>query len=388
MEFNQLELAMTLPRDLSLPMDIELNYNPSKLGNGDLPSPGDFDDGFDETIFNLDTPTSSSLPTFMQRLTDSPIESICQQNAISRRKCDDGVNSEGGYPHAGLNRAPEIQDCSTYHYKNRGYQTQIGFTTEELQGISPCSIDTRTCTTMAQRILAVLHMPTMMCLSAYINRSIENAPLMREFDLILSNNREAIRAVSRILKCKCSINSSMQLILVCICNEVVTWYRALVRTSLHEKQASDDDDVITASPLESQFNIANKTMHGYSQVHGMDDDNYSGRVIHQPLSIGTYVFDKDLESIVRVQVVKSEIQKTGSVLQALYRHMKETHFGTCVPSSTLLGVDNLLDGSGRCKKQKQEDVFGEEVIQSITTFLTRQLQTVEKNIVTVLDTSQ
>lgn len=406
-EINRISTAMAFLRDLGLPMDIDLDMDqsPSITGNQNTPSSGDFSDELDEAIFNFNALTGgpSSLPSFTQASSDSLSESAFQGNTIQTGNGQNSYTNTGEYI-LGLNKQTiEVLDSPTsHHFPLHGHQPQSGATGDISEGIKLCVPHARTCMTLAQKVFDALHTPPTVCLSVYSNISTEDAFPRRKVDSILSINRQAIQAVSQILKCVCSTGSSMQLVLVSICNKVTSWYQALVSTNIQQNQTSEDNGFFASPQLATRADIANNKMHprnNHNNDRDIVSDDYSHHVIHQPLSLGAYVFDFTLDSRLRAQVVQSELQKMEHMISYLCNHIKETEFGACMAfqntkntvtrNSITTRASNVTNGSSEYEEPKQENHFFEEnPMQGLASFLNWQLQTVKADIAAVLDSSQ
>lgn len=399
-KIDQIPIAMALPQDLGLAMDIDLDHSPSIIDNQNTSSSGDFSDELDEAIFNFNTLARgpSSLPSFTQASSDSLSESAFQGNPIPTGNGDNSYNSAGEYFLGFNDQITEILDPPTsHHFQPHCYQTRRTSGAEILEGIKPCSSKERTCITLAQRVFASLHTPSIVCLSVHSNQPTEDALSRRKVDFILSINRQAIQAVSQILECVCSANSSMQMVLVSICNKVAAWYRAMARTSLQRNQASDNNGLFVSPPLETQTIANNKISPNNNHDHDndMNSDDYSSHVIHQPLSMGSYILDIAVESKIRVQVVQSEVKDLEHIINCLCSHMAEKKFGSSRASprtqttvTSFIRARNLNSGSSHNEELKQDShFFAEKTTYSLATFLNWQLQLVKTDIAAVLGSS-
>lgn len=400
-EIDQIEVAMALPQDLGLAMDIDLDHSPLIIDTQNTPSSENFSDELDEAIFNFNILSRGppSLPSFTQASSDSLSESASQGNPIPTGNDDKSYRSAEEY-FLGINdRIPEILDSpTTHHFRPHSYQTRTTSAVETLEGIKPCSSHERTCMALAQRVFASLHTPSTFCLSVYRDPPTEGALSQRKIDSILSVNRQAIQAVSQILDCVCSAGSSMQMVLVSICNKVAAWYRALARNSLQRSPASDNNGLFTSPPMAIQAIDNNKISLNNNDEYenDMKSDDYSSHVIYQPLSMGSYTFDIALESKLRVQVVQSELQNLEQIINRLCSHMTETKRGSYIASPTTqttvtstTRARNLNSGRSQNQELNQEShPFAEKTKKSLATFLNWQLQSVKTDIAAVQDSTQ
>ena len=233
-----------------------------------------------------------------------------------------------------------------------------------LQSIEPCSNHNRTCMSSAVKILHALHMPPAVCLSAAAETSGSGTPQPRMTDSVLSTNREAVRVVSSMLECTCSLSSQVQLVLIIICGKLIAWYRAVVRNR--------SDGFGNSSLMSSVVENDNKK-----------HEDHTERVIHQPITIGEYSFDVTLENKIRAQVVFSELQSVKVLIKSLSGRVKETKFGNFWNTA----ATNSGSGQHVSSRLAKPDETGlaEASQRSLTVFFHTQLQTAKAEINLILN---
>lgn len=224
-----------------------------------------------------------------------------------------------------------------------------------LLGIEPCSSHTRTCMVSALKILQTLHMPPSTCLSAGAETSDSSFTQPRMTDCVLSTNREAVRLVSEILQCTCSLSSQVQLVLVIICGKLTAWYRAMSRNGY---DGLDNSSSILWSVLNNNDNI--------------NHQDHTERVLHQPFTVGEYSFDVTLENKIRAQVVFSELQHVEALIEHLARRVEETKSGNFGNAAAARSESRTSDHSRLVRSD--ETGLAEIVHRSLKVFLQMQLQ--------------
>jgi len=229
-----------------------------------------------------------------------------------------------------------------------------------LEGIEPCSNHTRTCMVSALKILQALHMPPSICFSAGAETDDSSSPQPRLTDSVLSTNREAVRLVSDMLECPCSLSSQVQLVLTIICGKLTAWYRAMVQNG-HD--SFDDSSSMVWSDV-------------VNNSHG----DHTERVLHQPITVGGYSFDVTLEPKIRAQVVFSELHHVEILIKTLSRRVEETKFGNTSAARNRSGLT-----ASSMTGETDETGRAETIYRSLTSFLQKQLQVVKAEISLILN---
>ncbi|KAL8795403.1 MAG: hypothetical protein Q9195_002144 [Heterodermia aff. obscurata] len=168
-----------------------------------------------------------------------------------------------------------------------------------------CPNDVEGCMTPALRLLQALHTPSATCLSASDKGREPKSIQARATGAVLSTIREAVQVISDILKCPCSSSSQLQLVVVVLCGRITAWYRATIRY----------DD---------------KSLHSPSSVVKIDalHEELAEQVLHQPITIGEYAFNGEIERSVRAQVVLRELQRLRVVAEGISKRVERTSFGS------------------------------------------------------------
>ena len=224
---------------------------------------------------------------------------------------------------------------------------------DTLMRIESCSDNGRTCMISALKVLQALHIPPSACLSACDEISMPSPRQPRMTDSVLSSNRDAIRLVSDILKCSCSLTSHVQLVLTTICSKLIAWYRAMIRNDYGGRDNS-------SSMLRSTIN------------NDTDDEDHVERVLHQPITVGEHSFDVALESKIRAQVVFCELQHMDFLVESLSRRIQEATFGNLGTAAAARNGRVLATHSGPLAMD--EIGLAEAVHRRLITFLHKQLQ--------------
>ena len=234
------------------------------------------------------------------------------------------------------------------------YHLSITKPQDTLKGIESCSHDIRTCMISALKILQALHIPPPACLSTCDENSMPSPRQPRMIDSVLSTNRDAVRLVSDMLKCTCSLSSQVQLVLTIICGKLIAWYRAITQ--------SDYDRCDNSSVLQSFVN------------NNMIYEAQPERVLHQPITVGEFSFDVDLESKIRAQVVFSELHYLETLVATLsrLRRIQEAKCGNLCTAAAARSESALDVDSG--PPPPDETRLAEALHRSLIAFLHKQLQ--------------
>lgn len=224
---------------------------------------------------------------------------------------------------------------------------------DTLMRIKSCSDNGRTCMVSALKVLQALHIPPSECLCACDEISVPSPRQPRMTDSVLSSNRDAVRLVSDILKCSCSLTSQVQLVLTAICSKLIAWYRAMIRNDYDGRDNS-------SSMLRSTIN------------NDTNDEDRTERVLHQPITVGKHSFDVALESKIRAQVVFCELQHLDSLVDSLSTRIQEAtfeNFGTAAAAR-----NGRVSAAHSGPLAMDETRLAEVVHRSLITFLYKQLQ--------------
>jgi hypothetical protein len=215
--------------------------------------------------------------------------------------------------------------------------------------VESCSNQRRTCMASAAKMLKSLHVGPMACLCSIGNELSTQSPLQpRMSDFVLTGNRDIEMSVCLMLKCTCSLGPQLQLVLAIICNKLIAWYQAIIR---------------------SQSDVSHST--SPSVTNGARNDRIpTEQVLHQPITIGNHFLDVSLESKIKAQVVHNGLQRLEALIEALSRRIKE---GKCGALASRSGSGfSTADSSSSIGMD--EPGLTEDVQSGLTTYLCRQLQ--------------
>ena len=168
------------------------------------------------------------------------------------------------------------------------------------EGFEPCTPRKKTCMPSALKSLESLHMPPSMCLSTSACTSTSSPRLI---DSVLLTNRRSVQCVSEVLACTCSIEPRVQLILTIICTKLIAWYLSVLRMN------RIDPDMLSLGEWSSM-----------SMDDGINLD-HSDRVINQPITVGKFSLDIELEIKVRAQVVLNELEQVEALIQSFLQRL-------------------------------------------------------------------
>ena len=306
----------------------------------------------DELDFNA--PCASPTPSeILACMPDELCDTALERNAtVSTHKTSE-FSAEIVNPFSGI-----FSLASDYHSPTRNPQGSF-------QGIESCSNHARTCMASAQKIIQALHMPPSTCLSAGAETPKSSSGQPRMTDYVLSTNREAVRLVSDILECTCSLSSQLQLVLVIICGKLTAWYRAMVGNGY------------------AGFNSSSMVWSDFNSNDNVNYEDSTERVLHQPFMVGEYSFDITLENQIRAQVVFSELQHVEALAKSLCRRVEETKSGSFWNASAARSGKGMSDNSRPMKPD--ESGVAEIVHRSLTVFLHTQLQAAKVEITLILN---
>jgi hypothetical protein len=159
--------------------------------------------------------------------------------------------------------------------------------------------------------------------NSYIPRACSQAPTKssgsgdaRDVDAVLFQNREAVRVLNRALDCACASQPSVVLSAYLLISSMVAWYRAVL-------------DIQTTSPE--------------PQRH----DSISGKIIANPIFLGTFCLDAEAQRNVRARIVLAELRSQVQPLLAKMPQFYSSPTGTA-ETATLPPLD-----AQRCMVREQ-----------------------------------
>ena len=180
---------------------------------------------------------------------------------------------------------------------------------DALKGVGSHSDTGVPCMISALKILLALHIPSPVCLSACDEYAIPSHWRPRLIDFVLATNKKIVQLVSEMLRCSCSWNSQVQLVLTVISGKLMAWYRAAVR--------NEDDDTEHCS-LREQSDITSK----------MNSSDHTEHVLHQPITIGDYsVVKLTLNNKLPQLLVSNELLKVECLVKSLSRRIQQSSLG-------------------------------------------------------------
>ena len=157
------------------------------------------------------------------------------------------------------------------------------------QDSAPCSEEEKNCMFSALKILQTLHTVPPMCFSAGIARPESAMIKRRTTEDVLCCNKEASQRISKMLTCSCFASFQMQLVLATICHKLIVWYRAMIKNNCN---LLDDSSQRSSG----------------SYTRSCDYAEVSEHISYQPITVGEYAIDTNLQPKVQAQVVFGELQ--------------------------------------------------------------------------------
>lgn len=157
-----------------------------------------------------------------------------------------------------------------------------------------------TCLTTALRTLTDLHIAHATCLSTHSEGP--TAQQTRKMETVLSTNRDAVACMGTILACSCSTKSTVQLLLLSICGNLMAWNSAMINADLGQ----GDDPFSPISALSANPAQA-----------------LEARVLPQPITIGQHTISGKLGQILHTQVMAGELRILEGLVDALSRRLCE-----------------------------------------------------------------
>jgi hypothetical protein len=170
-----------------------------------------------------------------------------------------------------------------------------------------CSETDKNCTNSVLHALQILCVPPTACLSVSDNGLSPQVfgstySQIRKMDEVLKTNRSSIELVSRVLRCQCSKHSSLQLLLVIVCDRLVAWYQAMMsHPSGHATHLQDPLTELTRP-----------------------GDEQRERILTQPITIGDFPVDPAMQLCIRNQLVLRELQSVQEMIREFAARVQET----------------------------------------------------------------
>lgn len=156
-----------------------------------------------------------------------------------------------------------------------------------------CSEAEESCTKAILNALQALCVPPSACLS--VSDDNLSTPSVggshrptRKMDDVLRTNRSVIDLVERVSRCSCSTISSVQLLVVTVCDRLIAWYQAALR---HD----------------SQQHLQERNPYATSQ------DEHSEHVLPQPITMGEFSVDPAMQFQICEQLVMAEVRRVEEI---------------------------------------------------------------------------
>ena len=200
--------------------------------------------------------------------------------------------------HLNLPISPNISSCvSTARHTfsaNQQQSTNLNHLPSVLnKAPTTCTNSHQNCLSSALATLQTLHIPPTNCLSSAASTNPPTTiPHPRKTDSVLAINRAAVQRVSRIIQCTCIDSSQMHLIIVVICEKLIAWYQAVLRSFPGPHDIRDNSTSTSA-------------------------DETTERVLHQHFALGDCSFGLELESSIFAQLIMAELQQFEILIRDL-----------------------------------------------------------------------
>ena len=223
------------------------------------------------------------------------------------------------------------------------------------QAIAPCSKEARTCMPSALKVLRTLQTVPPICFSAG-TAHLDSATLtQRTTEYVLCSNREASQKISKIFKCSCLESFQMQLVVATICHKLIVWYRAMLKNNCN---------LLDRCSQRSSGFPSNISDHAEVSEH----------ILHQPITVGSYAIDINLQPKIWAQVVFGELRH----LEAFIRN-----FSSCLDSNP--SMPNLRRASSSSLPRLDRSKTTAAIRHHLIGFLDEQLQAAKADINAVLN---
>jgi hypothetical protein len=130
---------------------------------------------------------------------------------------------------------------------------------------------------------------------------------LKSLDSVLHITKDAVANVLQLLQCPCSSDPHLAMLYSSITSKILTWYQiaAGVKPTIPSTPPSLSG---ASSPSSSAFS---------SPLSTPSSENTTFNIAVQPVKIGLFEFDEDMQQTLRRQVVLRELRKCGTVVDAL-----------------------------------------------------------------------
>ena len=223
------------------------------------------------------------------------------------------------------------------------------------QAIAPCSKEARTCMPSALKTLRTLQTVPPICFSAGTSHLDSATLTQRTTDYILCSNREASQKISKIFKCSCLESLPIQLVVATICHKLIVWYRAMLKNSCN------------------LLDHCSQRSSGFPSSIS-DHAEVSEHILYQPITVGSYAIDINLQPKIWAQVVFGELRN----LEAFIRN-----FSSCLDSTP--SIPNLRRASSSSLPGLDRPKTTAAIRHHLIGFVDEQLQAAKADINAVLN---
>ncbi|RGP80703.1 transcription factor aflr [Fusarium longipes] len=185
------------------------------------------------------------------------------------------------------------------------------------------------CMELACMTIKTLHMPAEPCVLS--NDDAKNADIFRSIDSTLKASRSARETVGQILACPCACSWNLLYLLVLITRQLIGTYSSLLEHQLSTptsslSSASSTKELVTSS-TEARSKVFDITM-----------------------TIGGYVLDGESKMKVITQVIRSQLDDMGGLINSLASRSAET----TIEEPAALCWKGLIDSLQRCRERALE----------------------------------
>ena len=234
------------------------------------------------------------------------------------------------------------------------------------------------CIELASSTLHSLSLPSNMCVS-----SPQPVPL-HTIEQVLAAGRGAISAFNILLQCTCSHSSSSALTLALMITKMLGGYSAICRCSASSPSSCNllrtPSPAITSSdgrkaPSLNDHPTSSSSSNTLATYASMPRGPHN-IVLDTPITIGGYKIDPDDEYVFVLQIVLSELRKTGKLVDAFAVQYSDANLNTCAVGS----ANEAMSGLSDCGEWS--------VYKSLEQFMRCQVNTARREVRTVLERSE
>jgi hypothetical protein len=145
---------------------------------------------------------------------------------------------------------------------------------------------------------------------------------LKSLDSVLSTTKAAVQNVVQLLACPCSSDPHLAMLYSSIASKILAWYQiaaGLKDVSTHPPALSAcSTPSLSSSTWSSPALSSSSTFSNFSSpLSTPSPTNTTFNIKPQPLKIGLFEFDEEVQDSLRRQVVLKELKKTGAMIEAL-----------------------------------------------------------------------